>query len=128
MSEKEDKQEKKQEKHVCPQCQKYTLKRIKSKKTSKHYWVCQGPQEACGAIFHDSDGSPEFPEQNEAAVAFISWLYEDGRDNSLTSWEKEFVEKLADKAQEQGGMLYFTKKQLKVLHGIADKFVGSPEF
>lgn len=44
-------------KHQCPKCGN-DLKRIYSKKKSKHYWVCIGPEELCDAIYSERNGEP----------------------------------------------------------------------
>ena len=48
---------KKSAQHQCPKCGD-TLKRIKSKRNQKFYWVCENAEEICNAIYSDRDGAP----------------------------------------------------------------------
>lgn len=110
---------------VCPKCGKFALKQIKSKKNGKFWWICQGPQEFCGAIYPDENGSPDVPQENSQASDFIKWLMdEDQRMNALTEWEREFIQSLMEKAEGD----FYTGKQIKSLEKIGEKFIDAPEF
>lgn len=113
--------------HTCPKCGKYNLKQINSKKTGKRYWVCQGPTEECNAIYSDSGGKPEFPEENPGALLMLEWLSDEDRMKALSAWELNFISGLATKAEEQlDSPLTFTSKQLDVLRKIGSRFANSP--
>ncbi len=114
-------------KHICPECGQFYLKQITSKKSSKKYWVCQGPEESCNAIFSDDDGKPDFPQENPEAMLCVEWLSD--RQQALTEWERDFVAGLMEKAEQQVDKpLLLSEKQLAVIHKIADRFAEAPEF
>ena len=112
------------EKHVCPNCKKFVLKQIKSRKNGKFWWVCQGPTDDCGAIFPDDKGKPDFPVENPGASGFVKWLIEDDRMHALTEFEETYVQRIIEK--DEGD--FYTSTQIRMLKGIADKFADSPEF
>ncbi len=114
-------------KNICPECGQFYLKQITSKKNGNKFWVCQGPEDLCNAIFNDDDGKPDFPSENPEALLCVEWL--SGQQQALTEWEKDFIAGLMEKAEQQVDKpLTFSEKQLKIIHKIADRFTEAPEF
>lgn len=114
--------------YTCRACGQFNLKQITSKKSGKLYWVCQGPEEVCNAIYGDGGGKPDFPEENPAALLLLEWLSDDDNRKGLSEWEVKFVSSLEEKANEQlDSPLTFTDKQLKSLKKISEKFANAPK-